>query len=67
MVYMEHFQENMVYMEHFQETAFPLLLISLILNDGGPYLIEINCRTNQWTGFYMIGTSVMKDPAQCCL
>ena len=57
----------MVYMEHFQETAFTVLFISLILNDGGPYRIVINCRTNQWTGFYMIGTSVMKDPAQYCL
>ena len=23
------------------------------------------CRTNQWTGFYMIGTSVMKELIYC--
>ena len=27
-------------------------------HDGGPYHIET--RANQWTNFYMIGTSVMK-------
>ena len=34
-----------------------------LFHDGGPYHIEIStliCRVNQWTGFYMIGTSVMK-------
>ena len=33
-------------------------------HDGGPYHIETNpliCSANQWTGFYMIGTSVMKE------
>ena len=32
--------------------------------DGGPYHIETRpliCRTNQWTCFYKIGTSVVKD------
>ena len=32
--------------------------------DGGLYHIEISpliCSTNQWTRFYMIGTSVMKE------
>ena len=32
--------------------------------DGGPYHIETSLliyRTNKWTGFYMVGTSVMKD------
>ena len=31
---------------------------------GGPYHIETSLliyRTNKWTGFYMVGTSVMKD------
>ena len=31
---------------------------------GGPYHIETSpliCRANQWTGFYMIETSVVKD------
>ena len=39
------------------------LLIKLF-QDGGPYLIEtiaLICSANQWTGFYMIGTSVMKE------
>ena len=34
------------------------------LHDGGPYHIETSqliCRANQSTGFYMTGTSVMKD------
>ena len=33
-------------------------------HNGGPYKIENNpliCRTNQWTGFYMIKTSVTKE------
>ena len=32
-------------------------------HDGGLYHIETSpliCRSNQWTGFYMIGASVMK-------
>ena len=31
--------------------------------DGGPYHIEtilLICRANQWTGFSIIGTSIMK-------
>ena len=37
--------------------------------DGGPYHIEISpliCRTNQWTGFYLIGISVMKELNRRC-
>ena len=33
-------------------------------HDVDPYHIETSpliCRANQWTGFYMIGTSVMKE------
>ena len=33
-------------------------------HDGGSYHIETNpfiCSANQWAGFYMIGTSVMKE------
>ena len=36
----------------------------LLLHDGRPYHVETNpliCKANQWTGFYMIGTSVMND------
>ena len=32
--------------------------------DGGPYHIETSpliCTANQWTGLYMVGTSVMKE------
>ena len=35
-------------------------MLSLINSDGGAYYIETSpllCRSNQWTGFYMIGTS----------
>ena len=31
---------------------------------GGPYHVEtspLNCSANQWTGFYMIGTYIMKE------
>ena len=33
-------------------------------HDGGSYHIETSpliCRANEWTGFYMIGTSAMKE------
>ena len=36
----------------------------LTLHDGGPYHIETSpliCSTNQRSGSYMIGTSVMKE------
>ena len=32
--------------------------------DGGPYCVETSpliCIANQWTCFYMIGTTVMKE------
>ena len=38
-----------------------------LFHEGGPYHIEtipFICRANQWTGFYMIGTSVMKEWVQ---
>ena len=38
-------------------------LIKLIFYDGGLYHIEISplvFSTNQWTDFYMVGTSVIK-------
>ena len=47
---------------YLQET--PLFSLSLILSDGGSYHIETSplvCSANQWTSFYMIGTSVMKE------
>ena len=42
-------------MRHTGNSLFP---------DGSPYQIEtspLNCSTNQSTGFYIIGTSVMKE------
>ena len=41
-----------------------LLLFVYRFHDGGHYHIEtipLICRANQWTGFYMIGTSDMKQ------
>ena len=41
-----------------------LFSTSLTLYDGGRYHIETSpliCRANQWTGFYMITASVMKE------
>ena len=38
--------------------------MSKLYHDGGPYHIEtspLTCHANQSTGFYMIGTSVMKE------
>ena len=35
-----------------------------LFHDGGPYHIETSpliYRANQWSGFYIIGNSVMKD------
>ena len=35
-----------------------------LFHDGGGYHIEkspLICTANQWTGFYMIGTSVKKE------
>ena len=44
--------------------------VSWIFHDEGPYYKETNpliCRTNQWTGFYTIKTSVMKVLMLCYL
>ena len=38
--------------------------LSQLIHDGGRYHIETSpliCRADQWTSFYMITTSVMKD------
>ena len=38
-----------------------------VFNDGNPYHVETSpviCRSNEGTGFYMIGTSVMKELMQ---
>ena len=35
-----------------------------LFHDGGPYHIETSpliCSANQWAGFYMLETSVMKE------
>ena len=40
------------------------LRVHKLFYDGGPYLIEISlliCSADQWTSFYIIGTSAMKE------
>ena len=44
--------------------ANTLLIFFKLFYDGWPYHTETSpliCRANQWTSFYMIGTSVMKE------
>ena len=39
-------------------------LLALLIHDGGPYhkgTRPLIYRANQWTGFFMMGTSVMKE------
>ena len=39
------------------------VVVSQLFHDEGPYHTKTSlliCIANQWTGFYMIGTSVMK-------
>ena len=41
----------------------PLQTVNSLFHDGGPYHIETSPlirKANRWTGFFMIGTSVMK-------
>ena len=43
---------------------FLSILRSVSFHDGGPYYIETSlliCPANNWTGFYIIRTSVMKE------
>ena len=55
------------YFKYWQFCAPYFSYISLmrqLFHDGSPYHIESSpsiCRANQWTNFYMIGTSVMKE------
>ena len=45
-------------------SALGLSLALLTLCDGGPHHIETSpliCFANRWSGFYMIGTSVIKN------
>ena len=46
------------------EITFPSKLDFELFHFGGLYHIETSpliCRANQWTGFYMIGISVIKE------
>ena len=53
----------------FQNKSVVQIILSYIrsvylFDDVGPYHIETStliCSANQWTGFYMRGTSVMKE------
>ena len=41
-----------------------------LFHHGGPYHIETSpliCSTNHWSGYYIIGTSVMKELSKCWL
>ena len=45
-----------------KDAGYPVA--TLIFHDVGPYHLETSpliCRANQWTDFYMIRTSVMKE------
>ena len=49
---------------HFELVRYQLDLVFQLFNDGVPCHIETSpliYRANQWTGFYIIGTSVMKS------
>ena len=49
---------------YLQTNKYLLNLLKLTLYDGNSHHIETSpliCRTNQWTGFYMMGTFVMKE------
>ena len=46
------------------DTFNAVIAISKLFHGGGPYYVETNpliCSADQWTGFYMIRTSVMKE------
>ena len=46
------------------EVLIDYLMFFWLFYDESPYHIETNlliCSVNQWTGFYMIGTSVTKE------
>ena len=57
-------------MEIFVTSSNPyvtVISLNYLFHDGGPYHIEISpliSSANQWTGFYMIMTSVMKELKQ---
>ena len=39
-----------------------------LLHDGSPHYIETSpliCKANQWSGFYMVRASVMKELRPC--
>ena len=54
------YSERFCCMNYFKYFKHPVLLF----HDGGPYHIETSpliYSANQWTGFYMKGTSIMKE------
>ena len=45
------------------------LQLSQLFHDEGPFHVETSpliCSVNQWTGFYMKGTSFMKELLVLC-
>ena len=52
--------------QSFTLVKYPCFILTPVklFHDGGPYYIETKlliCSTNQWTGFYMTRTSVVKE------
>ena len=55
---------EVITIETLYASAKPLAITNCRVEFRGLYHVEISpliCRANQWTGFYMIGTSVMKE------
>ena len=68
-VFLEKFHSTGILRNYFEGTAFhdlgvKIVFLELTLSRRRSYQVETNpliCSANQWTGFYMIGTSVMKE------
>ena len=53
-----------LFMLPFSISLFFFFQLRKLFHDGDPYNLEISrliCSANQWTGFYMIGASVIKE------
>ena len=60
----EHFLNIHTFSRKGQSLKVLKITLLAFFHDGGPYHTETSPlirRANQWTGFYMIGTSVMKE------
>ena len=62
-IWSDCFIPYLVSFQDFPWDVFPQGITFQLFHDRALYHIETSaliCRTNQWTGFYMIGTSVTK-------